>query len=152
MEEIKRFSDENQSQQLASNPKLRSQRDETLRKLFLAMAEDIRVVIIKLADRLHNVRTLGYLKEHKRRRIARETLEIYTPLANCLGIWQIKWELEDGAFRWLEPEVYKRISAALAQRRTERTRFVSEVVEILESEPAADQCHRTGRGPAQAHL
>ncbi len=134
LEEIKRFSDENQSQQLASNPKLRSQRDETLRKLFLAMAEDIRVVIIKLADRLHNVRTLGYLKEHKRRRIARETLEIYTPLANRLGIWQIKWELEDGAFRWLEPEVYKRISNALAQRRTERTKFITEVVEILESE------------------
>jgi RelA/SpoT family (p)ppGpp synthetase len=134
LEEIKRFSDENQSLQVASNPKLRSQRDETLRKLFLAMAEDIRVVIIKLADRLHNVRTLGYLKEHKRRRIARETLEIYTPLANRLGIWQIKWELEDGAFRWLEPEVYKRISNALAQRRTERTRYVSEVVEILESE------------------
>ncbi len=81
------------------------------------MAEDVRVVIIKLADRLHNVRTLTHLKEHKRRRIARETLDIYAPLANRLGIWQIKWELEDGAFRWLDPATYKEISTGLQQRR-----------------------------------
>ncbi len=116
------------------NPRLRSQRDETLRKLFLAMSQDIRVVLIKLADRLHNVRTLGPLKEHKRRRIARETLEIYAPLANRLGIWQIKWELEDGAFRWLEPEVYKTIATNLQRRRSERNQFITRVIGILQNE------------------
>jgi GTP diphosphokinase / guanosine-3',5'-bis(diphosphate) 3'-diphosphatase len=116
------------------NARLRSQRDETLRKLFLAMSKDIRVVLIKLADRLHNVRTLSHLKEHKRRRIARETLEIYAPLANRLGIWQIKWELEDGAFRWLEPQIYKKIANDLQQRRAERTRFIDNVIRIIQSE------------------
>ncbi|MCA9870411.1 MAG: bifunctional (p)ppGpp synthetase/guanosine-3',5'-bis(diphosphate) 3'-pyrophosphohydrolase, partial [Anaerolineae bacterium] len=131
---IKRFSDEKRSQQVATNPKLRSQRDETLRKLFLSMAEDIRVVIIKLADRLHNIRTLKHLNEHKRRRIARETLDIYAPLANRLGIWQIKWELEDNAFRWLEPVTYKEISNGLQQRRVERSEFINQVIEIVQSE------------------
>jgi GTP diphosphokinase / guanosine-3',5'-bis(diphosphate) 3'-diphosphatase len=116
------------------SPRLRSQRDETLRKLFLAMSKDIRVVLIKLADRLHNVHTLGHLKDHKRRRIARETLEIYAPLANRLGIWQIKWELEDGAFRWLEPAVYKKIAADLQSRRAERLAFIEKVISIIQSE------------------
>ncbi len=118
----------------ALNPRLRSQRDETLRKLFLAMSKDIRVVLIKLADRLHNVRTLGHLKEHKRRRIARETLEIYAPLANRLGIWQIKWELEDCAFRWLEPGMYKKIANDLQVRRAERQQFLEIVQRMIQSE------------------
>lgn len=120
--------------QAAANPRQRSQHDETLRKLFLAMSKDIRVVLIKLADRLHNVRTLQHLKDHKRRRIARETLEIYAPLANRLGIWQIKWELEDGAFRWLEPEIFKRISADLQRRDEERRQFIDQVIDMIESE------------------
>ncbi len=118
----------------APNPRLRSQRDETLRKLFLAMSKDIRVVLIKLADRLHNVRTLSHLKEHKRRRIARETLEIYAPLANRLGIWQIKWQLEDGAFRWLEPAIYKRIDSDLTTRRVEREQSIARVIRIIQNE------------------
>lgn len=93
---------------------------ETLRKTFLAMGEDVRVVLIKLADRLHNMRTLGYLPDEKRRRIAKQTLDIFAPLANRLGIWQVKWELEDLAFRHSEPETYKQIAASLAERRSER--------------------------------
>ena len=102
---------------------------ETLRKTLLAMGKDVRVVIIKLADRLHNMRTLGHLPEAKRRRIARETLEIFAPLANRLGIWQIKWQLEDLAFRYVEPEKYKEIASKLEERRTERERQLAAIVE-----------------------
>ncbi|MBI3959109.1 MAG: bifunctional (p)ppGpp synthetase/guanosine-3',5'-bis(diphosphate) 3'-pyrophosphohydrolase, partial [Chloroflexi bacterium] len=104
---------------------------ESLRKMFLAMVEDVRVVLIKLADRLHNMRTLQGQPDHKRRRIARETLEIFAPLANRLGIWQIKWELEDLSFRYLEPSTYRELSKAMAQKRTERVQWVDEVQRLL---------------------
>lgn len=107
---------------------------ENVRKMFLAMADDIRVVLIKLADRLHNMRTLGFLPPDKRRRIAQETMEIYAPLANRLGIWQLKWQLEDLAFRHINPEKYKEIAAALKSRRAARERYISRVVSILEEE------------------
>jgi GTP pyrophosphokinase len=100
---------------------------ESLRKMFLAMVEDIRVVLIKLADRLHNMRTLQGQPDHKRRRIARETLEIFAPLANRLGIWQIKWELEDLSFRYLEPATYKELSRAMQEKRAERESWVANV-------------------------
>lgn len=93
---------------------------ETLRKTFFAMGDDIRVVLIKLADRLHNMRTLSYMPEHKRKRIAQETLDIFAPLANRLGIWNIKWELEDLAFRYANPEKYREIAENLASRREAR--------------------------------
>ncbi len=93
---------------------------ETLRKTFLAMDSDVRVVLIKLADRLHNMRTLGAFPEAKRRRIAQETLDIFAPLANRLGIWQIKWELEDLGFRYTNPDKYKEIAEQLAARRDSR--------------------------------
>ena len=99
---------------------------ESLRKMFLAMADDIRVVLIKLADRVHNMRTLQGHPEHKRRRIARETLEIFAPLANRLGIWQIKWELEDLSFRYLEPVTYRHLSQAMDQKRSERVHWMDE--------------------------
>src|SRR5215211_9310209 len=93
---------------------------ETLRKTFLAMGDDVRVVLIKLADRLHNMRTLGFMPEHKRKRIAKETLDIFAPLANRLGIWQIKWELEDLGFRYLHPDKYKEIAEQIQERRPDR--------------------------------
>ena len=101
---------------------------ETLRKTFLAMGEDVNVVLIKLADRLHNMRTLGYMPENKRRRIAQETLDIFAPLANRLGIWQLKWELEDLAFRYVNPDIYKEIAGYLASRRTRREREMQEIM------------------------
>ncbi len=107
---------------------------ESLRKMFMAMAEDIRVVIIKLADRLHNMRTLDAKTPEKRVRTAQETMEIYAPLANRLGIWQIKWELEDLAFRYIEPEKYKQIAKLLQTKRTARERYVSQVERILREE------------------
>jgi GTP diphosphokinase / guanosine-3',5'-bis(diphosphate) 3'-diphosphatase len=106
---------------------------ETLRKTFLAMGEDIRVVMIKLADRLHNMRTLGNLPEVKRKRIAQETMDIFAPLANRLGIWQIKWELEDLAFRYSYPEKFKEIAELLAQKRGDRENQVNEIIHRLEN-------------------
>ena len=107
---------------------------ESLRKLLLAMAEDVRVVLIKLADRLHNLRTLKYLPEDKQRRVARETMDIYAPLANRLGIWQIKWELEDLAFRYLQPDNYKKVAAFLDERRVDRERYIDNAIRIIKSE------------------
>ena len=104
---------------------------ETLRKTFLAMGDDVRVVLIKLADRLHNMRTLGHMPELKRKRIARETLDIFAPLANRLGIWQLKWELEDLAFRYVNPEKYKEIAEQLAERRPDREESLEDIKENL---------------------
>ncbi len=106
---------------------------ETLRKTFLAMAEDPRVVLIKLTDRLHNMRTLGAMPAHKQRRIAQQTMDIFAPLANRLGIWQMKWELEDLAFRYIDPEIYKEIAKNISERRSEREKqLVSIVVKLMD--------------------
>ncbi|MBA4386128.1 MAG: (p)ppGpp synthetase [Anaerolinea sp.] len=106
--------------------------NETLRKTFLAMGEDIRVILIKLADRLHNMRTLGFMPEKKRKRIAQETLDIFAPLANRLGIWQLKWELEDLGFRYTNPEKYKEIAQNLSETRLERDRQMQAISDKLE--------------------
>jgi len=110
------------------------QQAENIRKMMVAMAEDLRVVLIKLADRLHNMRTLDPLPEVKRRKISRETLDIYAPLAHRLGIGQIKWELEDLAFRNLEPEAYEDVSKRIARKRHDRERLVSDLRDILARE------------------
>jgi len=120
---------------------------ENLRKMFLAMVVDIRVVIIKLADRLHNMRTLQHLDADRRRRIARETLEIYAPLANRLGIWQLKWQLEDLSFRYLDSERYHQIAGLLAERRVERARYLERVLTIIKERLAKEhiKARITGR-------
>jgi GTP pyrophosphokinase len=106
---------------------------ESLRKMFLAMAEDVRVVLIKLADRVHNMRTLGALPAERQRQIARETMDIFAPLANRLGIWQLKWELEDLAFRYLEPDTYKKIAKLLKERRVDREQYIQSFINTLEA-------------------
>jgi GTP pyrophosphokinase len=121
------------------------QQAENLRKLLVAMAEDLRVVFIKLADRLHNMRTLSALPAEKKERIARETLEIYAPLAHRLGVWELKWELEDLSFRYLEK--YSHISKMVNLRRTQREVLINQMIEILrrEFEKAGFKCEVTGR-------
>jgi guanosine-3',5'-bis(diphosphate) 3'-pyrophosphohydrolase len=110
---------------------------ENIRKMLVAMAEDIRVVLIKLADRLHNMRTVGAHTEERRRRISRETLDIYAPLAHRLGIWQFKAELEDLAFAQLDPEAYRAAEDQLRSGRPQREQLVHDMSEILERELSA---------------
>jgi len=104
------------------------QQAENIRKMFLAMADDIRVVLIKLADRLHNMRTLAALPPEKQQRIARQTLEIYAPLAERLGIWQIKWELEDLSFKVLEPQRFRELAKLLDTRRKGRESYIDRAI------------------------
>ena len=110
------------------------QQMENLRKMLVAMAEDLRVVFIKLADRLHNMRTLDALPPEKQRRIARETLEIYAPLSHRLGIWELKWQMEDLSFRYLEPEKYRKVARLIAARRAPRESVIAQVIQIMRAE------------------
>lgn len=109
------------------------QQAETLRKMFLAMAQDIRVILIKLADRTHNLRTLRHLHADKQKEIARETLDIYAPLAHRLGIYKIKGEMEDLAFRYLQQEKYYDLVEKLAKKRKEREDFINKAIKVLQS-------------------
>jgi guanosine-3',5'-bis(diphosphate) 3'-pyrophosphohydrolase len=112
----------------------RHQQAENLRKMLVAMAEDLPVVFIKLADRLHNMETLGALSREMQRRIAQETLEIYAPLAHRLGVWELKWRLEDLSFRYLERAKYDKIARLIAARREQRESFIAQIIDIIEAE------------------
>ena len=113
---------------------LSDEQAQTIRKMFVAMSKDIRVIIIKLADRLHNMRTLAALREDRRIFKSRETLEIYAPIAHRLGINSIKWELEDLAFFYLEPNKYKQISRMVTESRAEREEYLEQIIGILHGE------------------
>jgi len=110
------------------------QQAENFRKMFLAMAEDVRVILIKLADRLNNMRTLQYILPHKRLKVAQETLEIYVPIANRLGISRVQWELEDLSLRYLEPMKYKEVVNRIAKNRLERENYIELIKEIIKKE------------------
>ncbi len=107
---------------------------ESYRKMFVAMAQDVRVIIIKLADRLHNMRTMSFQSPEKQKSIAQETLEIYSPLADRLGIIKLKWELEDLALRYLEPEIYYDLVERISMKRQERLEYIDEVIRDLKIE------------------
>jgi GTP pyrophosphokinase len=109
---------------------------ESLRKMLVAMAVDIRVVLIKLADRLHNMRTLGALAPNRRVAIAQETLDIYAPIAHRLGMGEMKWQLEDLSFRYLQPNQYRAMSKLLSTKRQERENYIQQVTEVLKQELA----------------
>ncbi len=121
---------------------------ENLRKMFLAMAKDIRVILIKLADRLHNMRTLKYTPPEKQYEIAKETLEIYAPLAHRLGMSKIKWEIEDISLRYLEPEKYYDLVEKIAKKRNEREAYITLIVNTLKEkvkELGIEGAHIDGR-------
>jgi guanosine-3',5'-bis(diphosphate) 3'-pyrophosphohydrolase len=107
---------------------------ENLRKMLVAMAADLRVVFIKLADRLHNMRTLKHLPRERQQVIAQETLDIFAPLAHRLGIWELKWQLEDLSFRYLQPEQYERMARLVASKRAQREKFIARAIELLKDE------------------
>jgi GTP pyrophosphokinase len=107
---------------------------ENLRKLLLAMAQDVRVVLIKIADRLHNMRTLNYLSPEKQKKIAEETMEIYIPIVHRLGMYAFKWELEDISFKYLQPEEYRKLTRLVAKRRKDREEYINTIMEVLSKE------------------
>ncbi len=109
------------------------QQVENLRKMLLAMAKDIRVIIIKLADRLHNMRTLSFMSAERQKAIAQETLEIYAPLSHRLGVFRIKWELEDLALKYLEPQAYQELVQTISMKRKEREDFINHVVDEIDN-------------------
>lgn len=113
---------------------IEEQQVEDYRKMFLAMGKDIRVILIKLADRLHNMRTLKYLKRDRQIANSKETMELYAPLANRLGLYSVKWELEDLGFKYLYPEEYHELVEGINKKREERLKFIEKIMEDIRVE------------------
>jgi GTP pyrophosphokinase len=147
MEQIQEFSEIGGMHESTQNNPNQAQQVESLRKMLLAMVQDIRVVLIKLAERTQTLRSLSNAEPELQQRIARETQGIFAPLANRLGVWQIKWELEDLSLRYLEPQLYKQVAKMLDERRVDREQYIVDVVSQLESEleAAGIQGEVTGR-------
>ena len=118
------------------NPAEMKAQIEVLRKMLLAMVEDIRVVLLRLASRTQTLRFYAGRQDDLRIQVARETLELYSPLANRLGVWELKWELEDLSFRYLHPEIYKKIAGMLDEKRREREQFIADAVAKVREELA----------------
>jgi GTP pyrophosphokinase len=134
MEQIREFSELQSLHEKTKKKGDAVQQMESMRKMLLAMAEDIRVVLIKLAERTQTMRTLSGANAESRQTIARETQSIFAPLANRLGVWQLKWELEDLSLRYLEPELYKKVAGLLDERRADREQYIADVVAQLQEE------------------
>ena len=130
MEQIRQFSEVRSSAAKAKEET--AEQIESLRKMLLAMVEDIRVVLIKLAERTQTLRNLSGAKPEQQRQIAQETQSIFAPLANRLGVWQIKWELEDLSTRYLEPVLYKQVARLLDERRLDREQYIADVIAQLQ--------------------
>lgn len=122
---------------------------ENLRKMFLAMGKDIRVILVKLADRLHNMRTLKYMTPEKAASISKETIEIYAPIANRLGIFRIKWEMEDLSLRYLDPQGYFDLTEKVSKKRQERESYVEEVIDTLIKKLQDNEIHCEIKGRAK---
>ena len=117
-----------------------------LRKILLAMAKDLRVMVIKLADRLHNMRTLAAMPEHRQKKVAQETLQIFAPLAHRLGIWQIKWQLEDLAFKYINPDAYNDLKQKLDKTRAQREKDIAVATDVLKERLGAEGIHADFQG------
>jgi GTP pyrophosphokinase len=146
MEKIREFSEVQGPDAQSKKKDDSAQQLESLRQMLLAMVEDIRVVLVKLAERTQTMRSLSGASEENRRMIAHETQSIFAPLANRLGVWQLKWELEDLALRYLEPQLYKKVAGLLDERRVEREQYIVEVVTQLEQELAQAGIHAEVKG------
>ena len=125
---------------------------EALRRMLLAMANDLRVVLLRLASRLQTLRYYAASKQPGAEPIARETMRLYAPLANRLGIWQLKWELEDLSFRFLEPETYKDVARLLDEKRIERQDFIEQATERVQRDIERSGNHCRRRRSSKAYL
>ena len=130
---------------------IEEQQVENYRKMFLAMGKDIRVILIKLSDRLHNMRTLKFLSRDRQIANARETMVLYAPLANRLGMYSLKWELEDLSFKYLYPEEYRELVEGINKKREERLKFIDQIMEQIKTALKKQKIEGEVTGRAKRH-